>query len=218
MTTINRSIIPIFYDKRLHGSLLGRSVEDASLHWFGFSSNNAACLNQLPESPLLFTIVSCKWLGQEADTLIRAIRSMHPTVQVILCCVQPTVPQSSILHPLLTHADPDIFCHVSELTTCLQTLLAGRLFVSAHKWADTNKRPNAEPLPGWNSLSARERDIIRLMAEGLKTPKIAIKLFISPHTVNNHKANIGEKLDVSGGPGSLIQFVMTNREKIFTYC
>ena len=214
MTTINTPIIPIFYDKRLHGSLLGRAVEDASLRWLGFSGNKAARLNQLPESQLLFAIVSCEWLGREADTLIRDIRAMHSTVQVILCCVQPTVPPSSVLYPLLTTADPDVFCHVSELTTCLQTLMAGRSFVSAHKWADTNERPNAEPLPGWNALTERERNIIRLMAEGHKTPEIADKLFISPYTVNNHKASIGEKLDVNGGPGSLIRFVMTNRDKI----
>ncbi|MCD6352859.1 MAG: response regulator transcription factor [Proteobacteria bacterium] len=48
----------------------------------------------------------------------------------------------------------------------------------------------------YESLTPREQEIIRLLAEGISTRVIADKLFISPKTVENHRANIMNKLGV----------------------
>jgi ATP/maltotriose-dependent transcriptional regulator MalT len=45
-------------------------------------------------------------------------------------------------------------------------------------------------------LSAREVDILRLVAQGLGDTQIAERLFLSPHTVHRHIANIRTRLDV----------------------
>jgi len=49
---------------------------------------------------------------------------------------------------------------------------------------------------GYGSLTPREQEIMRLVAEGLSSKTIAEKLFISPKTVENHRTNIMNKLDV----------------------
>ncbi len=46
-------------------------------------------------------------------------------------------------------------------------------------------------------LSTREMNILELVVDGLNYNEIAAKLFISPHTVRKHIANIYEKLHVS---------------------
>jgi DNA-binding NarL/FixJ family response regulator len=46
------------------------------------------------------------------------------------------------------------------------------------------------------SLSSREEQVFRLLAEGQTTKEIAAKLFISPKTVENHRTNIMEKLEL----------------------
>jgi two-component system, NarL family, response regulator LiaR len=46
------------------------------------------------------------------------------------------------------------------------------------------------------TLTRRERDIMRLLVEGLSNPEIAAALFISPRTVRNHVTNILTKLGV----------------------
>lgn len=46
------------------------------------------------------------------------------------------------------------------------------------------------------TLTAREQEILRLLAEGMSTREIAEKLYISPKTVENHRANIMNKLDL----------------------
>ena len=45
-------------------------------------------------------------------------------------------------------------------------------------------------------LTMREREVLKLLAEGKRTKEIATALYISPHTVRRHRSNIMEKLDI----------------------
>jgi pimeloyl-ACP methyl ester carboxylesterase/DNA-binding CsgD family transcriptional regulator len=54
--------------------------------------------------------------------------------------------------------------------------------------------PAREPSPELGELSERERDVLRLVAEGLSDGEIAERLVLSPHTVHRHVANIRRKL------------------------
>jgi DNA-binding NarL/FixJ family response regulator len=46
----------------------------------------------------------------------------------------------------------------------------------------------------WETLTAREREILKLIAEGYKNKKVAEELCISVKTVEKHRANLMEKL------------------------
>jgi DNA-binding NarL/FixJ family response regulator len=48
----------------------------------------------------------------------------------------------------------------------------------------------------YGALTPREQQIMRMLAEGLATKEVASKLCISPKTVENHRANIMEKLNL----------------------
>jgi DNA-binding NarL/FixJ family response regulator len=49
---------------------------------------------------------------------------------------------------------------------------------------------------GYDLLTAREQEIMGLLAEGMSTTQVADKLFISPKTVENHRHSIMKKLDL----------------------
>jgi len=56
-------------------------------------------------------------------------------------------------------------------------------------------QPSREAPPdGVGELSGREREVLRLVAEGLSDSDIAERLVLSPHTVHRHVANIRRKL------------------------
>jgi DNA-binding NarL/FixJ family response regulator len=56
-----------------------------------------------------------------------------------------------------------------------------------------NGRVSADP---FDSLTARELDVLRLTAEGLSGAQVAERLLISPRTVETHRSNISRKLSV----------------------
>ena len=47
-----------------------------------------------------------------------------------------------------------------------------------------------------DSLTSREREVLKLIAEGKSSKEIASLLFISVFTVNNHRASVMEKLNL----------------------
>lgn len=63
-----------------------------------------------------------------------------------------------------------------------------------------------EPL---DVLSAREREVLQLVAEGNSSADIADKLCLSPKTIESYRSRIMQKIGVSGVPG-LVKFAIRN--------
>lgn len=59
------------------------------------------------------------------------------------------------------------------------------------------------------SITKREKEILKLMAQGFNSPEIAEKLFLSYHTVENHKRNLRKKTNTKTS-AELIAFTMDN--------
>lgn len=57
-------------------------------------------------------------------------------------------------------------------------------------------------------LTARERDIVRAIAQGLSNKEIADRLFLSIHTVTTHRRNISSKLNIHSPSGLTIYALM----------
>jgi two-component system response regulator NreC len=83
---------------------------------------------------------------------------------------------------------------VSELTTAIRAAASSQPYFSAEvRDQDDAARPAPDPL---HRLSAREREVLQLIAEGYTNKEIASKLVISVHTVNAHRVNLMTKLDL----------------------
>jgi len=65
-------------------------------------------------------------------------------------------------------------------------------------------RPAATPQV-FPELSDREREILDLIAQGLKNPEIAKELYLSPKTVRNHVSNILHKLQIADRTEAIIR-------------
>jgi DNA-binding NarL/FixJ family response regulator len=67
--------------------------------------------------------------------------------------------------------------------------------------------------PGLDNLTNAERRILKLISEKKTSREIAVELSISPRTVEAHRANICDKLELHGSH-SLLQFALENRSSL----
>ena len=61
----------------------------------------------------------------------------------------------------------------------------------------TRKDPAQVDHDRYNALTQRERDVLRLIAQGFSAPEIGEQLFISSKTVDTYKQRINEKLGIA---------------------
>lgn len=98
------------------------------------------------------------------------------------------------------HAGARGFVHkeapAEELLRAIRAVASGALwFDPATIGGRTVAGPNADPLA---ALTARERDVVHLVGEGLRNEEIARRLGISEKTVRNHLTAAFDKVGVSG--------------------
>jgi predicted ATPase/class 3 adenylate cyclase/DNA-binding CsgD family transcriptional regulator len=64
-------------------------------------------------------------------------------------------------------------------------------------YAQRGRGERKRPSTGWGSLTPTERDVVRLVSEGLSNRDIATRLFVSPRTIETHLTHVYTKLDLS---------------------
>lgn len=89
-----------------------------------------------------------------------------------------------------------------DLVDAVRTVARGELYVrptAARVLARgvQKKDEHATDRARFDKLTDRERDVMRLVAEGYTAPEIGEKLFISPKTVDTYKQRINEKLGLT---------------------
>lgn len=96
-------------------------------------------------------------------------------------------------------------CSLDEVGMAIQSTGRGEKFF-CHKILDIvmEKHFNAEAALESSILTARESEILTLIAHGNSTQVIADRLFLSPHTVQTHRKSIIKKLNIK----SPTQFVI----------
>jgi two-component system response regulator NreC len=87
-----------------------------------------------------------------------------------------------------------------ELATAIRAVVANQIYLSP-KIADivvrrfVSKSTSTER-SAFTELTKREREVLQLLAEGVSTKEIAGRLNLSVKTVETHRANIMDKLDI----------------------
>ncbi|MBN1818791.1 MAG: response regulator transcription factor [Sedimentisphaerales bacterium] len=90
-------------------------------------------------------------------------------------------------------------CPLEELTGAIRTVATGKTFISpsiSHMLIDDYANGSKEEKTAFQTLSQREREVLQLIAEGNTTKQIGLKLHISPKTVEAHRRNIIQKVEI----------------------
>ncbi|HEX7593270.1 MAG TPA: response regulator transcription factor [Anaerolineae bacterium] len=100
----------------------------------------------------------------------------------------------------------------ADLLTAIRAVYAGEVFlypsVARRLVADYLSRvKSGEEKSSYDGLTAREREVLKLIAEGHTNQVIADKLVISPSTVQTHRTRIMQRLNLHNR-AELIQYAM----------
>lgn len=106
----------------------------------------------------------------------------------------------------------------TDITAAIRAVAAGQPFISPAISAylfnrATRSTTLTQQLPGLNDLTPTERRVLKLIAENKTSKEIAAELFISYRTVENHRANICQKLDLKGSH-SLLKFAFDHKSEL----
>ena len=104
-----------------------------------------------------------------------------------------------------------------EIVSAVKAVLEGKHYTSpalTSYLVSRSRRPAApQEKPGLKNLTATERRILKLIGEYKTSREIAEELFVSYHTVETHRRNICEKLDLHGSH-ALMRFALANAAEL----
>jgi DNA-binding NarL/FixJ family response regulator len=140
--------------------------------------------------------------GEGGIELARALRERHPEVHVIMLTAFSdservfSAFKAGAVGYLLKNSSPDEIRATVERAAQGEPILSGEIAGRVLREFERERREvrERESLAG---LTAREEEILRLVATGESNREIGKRLFISEQTVKNHVASIFRKLQVN---------------------
>ena len=156
------------------------------------------CVEKLVPDLLLMDLSMPRMSGMEA---IREIKKRYPEIKIIALTVHKT--EEYLLTTLKAGADGYVLKDAThdELVMAIKNVMLGKSYLSpgvSEKVIEgyLEGKESSRSVSSWESLSQREREVLKLIAEGYKNKDIAGDLCISLKTVEKHRANLMKKLDL----------------------
>jgi DNA-binding NarL/FixJ family response regulator len=184
---------------------LARLLEDAGFEITAQVADGRALIETVRENPPDVAIVDIRMPPTFTDEGLVAAREIHaafPGVGVLVLSQHIDVAYAMTL--LNQHTDrigyllKDRVAELETLTDALQRIHAGQSVIDPALVSELVSDPrSAHPLA---ELTAREQDVLALLAEGRTDRGIAETLWITPKTAETHVRNIFRKLDLPNAP------------------
>ncbi len=161
------------------------------------------CVETLHPDLLLLDLSMPKMSGL---SVIKDLKARYPEIKILALTIHES--EDYILETF--HSGLDGYClkeaSHSELLLAIDTVLQGKTYLSPGISDKVlvgylEERKTLKPFSSWETVTQREREILKMVGEGYKNRDIADYLCISVKTVEKHRSNIMKKLDVHTASG-----------------
>jgi DNA-binding NarL/FixJ family response regulator len=149
--------------------------------------------------------------GMHGLEVVREVREKLPNTRILVLTGHPDGDLPARLISQGVHGFVDKTAPINYILQAIESIVAGGMFFAAHipprpTVTGANAQPKVEPsvkegpltttMIAVETLSARELEVARLVAEGFSSKEIADRLDLSVRTVEKHRANIMDKINV----------------------
>jgi DNA-binding NarL/FixJ family response regulator len=186
----------------LRAGLKALLVSNPQFDVVGEADNGRDAIRRVIELKPDLVIMDLNMPGMNGMDAIREIKDRDAEIKTLVLTVHNE--EEYVLASLKAGANGYVLKDATqnELMTAAERVLSGKTYLSAeitekvvNSYLQTNN-VNNEPLTRWDTVTQRERQILKLIAEGHTNKSMADYLCISVKTVEKHRANLMKKLDL----------------------
>jgi len=178
----------------------------------GESSDGLELLRLLDKVTPQMVILDISMPSLRGIEAIHEIKTIHPDVKILILTMHK---DKELLRQAITAGAEGYLLKEdagAELFSAIEKIRQGRTYVSPHLSDDLTEdwaklRRGVQKPPSETPLTNREKEVLRMIATGKSRKEIGDLLFISVRTVERHRANIMEKLNVKG-TADLIKYAL----------
>lgn len=182
--------------------------EDPSITHILWADTAEKALNQLKKEHIDFILLDINLPDQSGLELCSKIKAHYPKIPIIALSTfsQPGI----ILKMLQNGAEAYVLKNASaeELHEAIQAVFSNEIYLSSEA-KEIVKKYEAAPSIKTPIFTRREKEVLKLIAEGLTNQEIAEKLFISQLTVISHRKSLVEKTGAKN-TAQLVKFCFEN--------
>lgn len=194
----NENSVKIIFDQPNLGILsVSDNVEDITGYTKAdfYQADTKSVLQFLTFDHFFFPYVWAKWNKDIYETF-----GVHTFMKTSLCGVKVKHKNGHTMRLLIRYSAIDYFENGTIKTAAITLDDISHLVKSDFYWGRTEfttDKVNIQHLFSFDSkyisndiISEREKDVIRLISKGMESKEIADNLFLSSHTVDNHRRNM----------------------------
>lgn len=199
----------------LRAGLKALLAQDEEIEVVGEADNGKDAVRVIESANPHLVLMDITMPGTNGIDAIRDIKRRCPRVRIMILTIHKA--PEYIRQSLSAGADGYILkgAALDEFRLAIRTVLGGKSYLTPEVYegmipARPGKLVQADSLPtAWDRLTQRERQVLKLIAEGHPNKAIAEYLCLSVKTVEKHRSNLMGKLDLHNA-SSLTGFAIQN--------
>ncbi len=178
----------------------------------GEAGDGEALLNQLKLIKADLIVIDLSMPRMDGLVAIKEIRQKFPKIKILVLTMQKD--HEHFKHAMMYGANGFLLKDdaYEQLVLAIKMILKGKKFISPSVATLETERfirsLDETDAPSLEILSKREKEILKLVAQGLPNKSIASKLKISIRTVETHRANLSNKLGIKNTAG-LVKYALS---------
>lgn len=193
--------------------------ENADLGVTGEAADGAAALRQIEELKPDVAILDINMPAMSGLQVAKAVRDRKLFVAVVVLTVYKEEEMFNEAMDFGVRGYVLKETAVSDIIEAIKTVADGRYYLSPSLSGHIVSRSRSarallEKIPSIADLTPAERRVLRLISQSKTSKEIAEELGVSYRTIETHRTNIAEKLNIHG-THSLLKFALRNKAILF---